>query len=134
MTQKSFAIAAILAIAVALMSTVFPTITLEQAYAEEDEHNDDEEEYTEDESSDETDEETDNEEEEYTEDEDSNGDSSETSTEQEMEQKNVCSGWAVCVNTAGNTEDSKSIIVGNAGAADSIAQIAQIPMLIALPF
>jgi cytoskeletal protein RodZ len=133
MTQKSFAIATILAVAVALMSTVFPTITLEQAYAEEDEHND-EEEYTEDESSDETDEETDDEEEEYTEDEDSNGDSSETSTEQEMEQKNVCSGWAVCVNTAGNTEDSKSIIVGNAGAADSIAQIAQIPMLIALPF
>jgi hypothetical protein len=125
MTQKSFAIAAILAVAVALMSTVFPTITLEQAYAEEDEHND-EEGYTEDESSDETDDE-----EEYTEDEDSSGDSSVTSTEQEMEQKNVCSGWAVCVNTAGNTEDSKSIIVANADADDSIAQI---PMLIALPF
>jgi cytoskeletal protein RodZ len=130
MTQKSFAIAAILAIGVALMSTVFPTITLEQAYAEEDEYNDEEEESTEDESS----EETDDEEEESTEDEDSNGDSSETSTEQEMEQKNVCSGWAVCVNTAGNAEDSKSIVVANADAADSIAQIAQIPMLITLPF
>ena len=34
-----------------------------------------------------------------------NGDSSETGTEQENEQKNVCSGWAVCINIAENDKD-----------------------------
>jgi hypothetical protein len=29
-------------------------------------------------------------------------DESETNTEQEIKQKNVCSGWAVCINTAEN--------------------------------
>jgi hypothetical protein len=32
-------------------------------------------------------------------------DESETNTEQEIKQKNVCSGWAVCINTAENLID-----------------------------
>jgi hypothetical protein len=35
-----------------------------------------------------------------------NGDESETETEQVTKQKNVCSGWAICVNDARNTQDS----------------------------
>jgi hypothetical protein len=31
---------------------------------------------------------------------------SETETEQEIDQKNVCSGWAVCINDAENNIDS----------------------------
>lgn len=40
---------------------------------------------------------------------------SETETEQEIEQKNVCSGWAVCANDAQNTEDSP-IVAGTTSA------------------
>jgi hypothetical protein len=39
-------------------------------------------------------------------------DESETSAEQKIKQKNVCSGWAVCTNIAGNRENSA--IVANA--------------------
>ena len=55
-----------------------------------------------------------------------NGDSSETGTEQENEQKNVCSGWAVCVNIAENAQDT----TGGAGVAPSASDA---PFQLALP-
>jgi hypothetical protein len=55
------------------------------------------------------------------------GDSSETGTEQESEQKNVCSGWAVCINKATNAEDST--IGGGLG----VQTVSETPMLLSLP-
>ena len=55
------------------------------------------------------------------------GDTSETGTEQESEQKNVCSGWAVCINEATNAEDSA--IGGGLGA----LTVSDTPMLLSLP-
>ena len=52
---------------------------------------------------------------------------SETGTEQESEQKNVCSGWAVCINKATNAEDSA--IGGGLGA----QTVSETPMLLSLP-
>ena len=57
------------------------------------------------------------------------GDSSETGTEQENDQKNVCSGWAVCINEAANAEDS----VGIVGGADGASISNEIPMILSLP-
>ena len=42
---------------------------------------------------------------------------SETETEQEIKQKNVCSGWAICINEAANTEDSGLAATAIAGVA-----------------
>ena len=136
MRRKSFAIVAMLVIAAALMSSVIPSGSINVAFAEndysqnrsseEDRHSEDEsnfeeeeEEEEEDDSTRSNDEDDDNEgesednvrsqdEDENSEDEENgdNGDSSETGTEQENEQKNVCSGWAVCVNIAANAQDS----------------------------
>jgi hypothetical protein len=55
------------------------------------------------------------------------GDSSETGTEQESEQKNVCSGWAVCINKATNAEDS------TIGGGLSAQTVSETPMLLSLP-
>lgn len=55
-----------------------------------------------------------------------NGDSSETGTEQENEQKNVCSGWAVCVNIAANAQDT--------GAAGVALSASDTPFQLATPF
>jgi hypothetical protein len=58
------------------------------------------------------------------------GDSSETGTEQDDNQKNVCSGWAVCINEAANAKDSVSIVDG----ADAAPMSDEIPMRLSLPF
>jgi hypothetical protein len=58
------------------------------------------------------------------------GDSSETGTEQDNNQKNVCSGWAVCINEAANAKDSVSIVDG----ADAAPMSDEIPMRLSLPF
>jgi cytoskeletal protein RodZ len=134
MRRKSFAIVAMLVITAALMSLVIPSGSINVAFAEndysqnrsseEDRHSDDEsnfeeeEEKEEDDSTRSNDEGDDNEddseddirsqdEDENSEDEENgdDGDSSETGTEQENEQKNVCSGWAVCINVAENAKD-----------------------------
>jgi hypothetical protein len=141
MRHKSFAIVAMLVITAALMSSVIPSGSINVAFAEndysqnrsseEDRHSEDEsnfeeeEEEEEDDSTRSNDEDDDNEEDSEdnvrSQDEDENsedeenredGDSSETGTEQENEQKNVCSGWAVCVNIAANAQDT----TGGAGA------------------
>jgi cytoskeletal protein RodZ len=56
-----------------------------------------------------------------------NGDSSETGTEQENEQKNVCSGWAVCINVAENAEDVA------ASGADVASTASETPFQLAMP-
>ena len=138
MRPKSFAIVAMLVIAAALMSSIIPSGDLEHAYAEEgdysqdkdseengnteqesdhDENNDDDARSQDDENNDDDDENGDE------------GDSSETGTEQENDQKNVCSGWAVCINEAANAEDSVSIV----GGADAASIANEIPMELALP-
>jgi cytoskeletal protein RodZ len=155
MRLKSFAIVAMLVIAAALMSSVIPSGSINVAFAEndysqnrsseedrhsEDESNFEEEEEEEDDSTRSNDEDNDNEEDsednirsqdedENSEDEENgdNGDSSETGTEQENEQKNVCSGWAVCVNIAANAQDT----TGAAGVASTASEI---PFQLATPF
>jgi hypothetical protein len=57
-----------------------------------------------------------------------NGDSSETGTEQENEQKNVCSGWAVCINVAENAKDATTT------GADGAGTESEIPFQLATPF
>jgi cytoskeletal protein RodZ len=156
MRLKSFAIVAMLVIAAALMSSVIPSGSINVAFAEndysqnrsseEDRHSEDEsnfeeeeEEEEEDDSTRSNDEDDDNEEDsednirsqdedENSEDEENgdNGDSSETGTEQENEQKNVCSGWAVCVNIAANAQDT----TGGAGVALTAGDA---PFRLALP-
>ncbi|HET9357905.1 MAG TPA: hypothetical protein VFN98_07420 [Nitrososphaeraceae archaeon] len=159
MRRKSFAIVAMLVIAAALMSSVIPSGSINVAFAEndysqnrsseEDRHSEDEsnfeeeeEEEEEDDSTRSNDEDDDNEEDsednvrsqdedENSEDEENgdNGDSSETGTEQENEQKNVCSGWAVCVNIAANAQDS-----GAAGAGLGALTASETPFQLATPF
>jgi hypothetical protein len=159
MRRKSFAIVAMLVIAAALMSSVIPSGSINVAFAEndysqnrssdedrdrEDESNFEEEEEEEEDDStrsydeDDDDEEEDSEdnvrsqdEDENSEDEENgdNGDSSETGTEQENEQKNVCSGWAVCVNIAANAQDS-----GAAGAGLGALTASETPFQLATPF
>ena len=156
MRRKSFAIVAMLVIAAALMSSVIPSGSINVAFAEndysqnrsseEDRHSEDEsnfeeeeEEEEEDDSTRSNDEDDDNEEDsednvrsqdedENSEDEENgdNGDSSETGTEQENEQKNVCSGWAVCVNIAANAQDT--------GAAGVALSASDTPFQFATPF
>ena len=158
MRRKSFAIVAMLVITAALMSSVIPSGGINVAFAqnyysqnlssEEDRHIEDEsnfeeeEEEEEDDSTRSNDEDDDNEEDsednvrsqdedENSEDEENgdNGDSSETGTEQENEQKNVCSGWAVCVNIAANAQDS-----GAAGAGLGALTASETPFQLATPF
>jgi hypothetical protein len=155
MRRKSFAIVAMLVIAAALMSSVIPSGSINVAFAEndysqnrsseEDRHSEDESNFDEEEEEQEDDNtrsnggDDDNEEDsednvrsqdedENSEDEENgdNGDSSETGTEQENEQKNVCSGWAVCVNIAANTQDT--------GAAAAALTASDIPFQLATPF
>jgi hypothetical protein len=57
-----------------------------------------------------------------------NGDSSETGTEQENEQKNVCSGWAVCINVAENAKDTTTT------GADGAGTESEIPFQLVTPF
>ena len=156
MRRKSFAIVAMVIITAALMSSVIPSGGINVAFAEndysqnrsseedrhsEDESNFEEEEEEEDDSTRSNDEDDDNEEDsednvrsqdedENSEDEENgdNGDSSETGTEQENEQKNVCSGWAVCVNIAANAQDT-----GAAGAGGTLAA-SETPFQLATPF
>ena len=156
MRRKSFAIVAMLVITAALMSSVIPSGGINVAFGENDysqnrssdegRHSEDEsnfeeekEEEEEDDNTRSNDEDDDNEddsednirsqdEDENSEDEENgdNGDSSETGTEQENEQKNVCSGWAVCVNIAANAQDT-----GAAGVAPSASDT---PFQLATPF
>jgi cytoskeletal protein RodZ len=126
MRRKSFAIVAMLVTVAALMSSVIPSVSVNVAFAEEDNYSQDssqgsrdgedksnhEEEEEDGESARSNDEQDDDEEdsEDYTGSHDGensdDGDGSEPETEQENRQKNVCSGWAVCVNEAENAEDS----------------------------
>ncbi|MDQ4012963.1 MAG: hypothetical protein M3146_04470, partial [Thermoproteota archaeon] len=148
-----FAIVAMLVIAAALMSSVIPSGSINVAFAEndysqnrsseEDRHSEDksnfeeEEKEEEDDSTRSNDEDDENEEDnirsqdedENSEDEENgdNGDSSDTGTEQENEQSNVCSGWAVCINVAENTQDA----TGGAGVPLTAGAA---PFQLALPF
>jgi cytoskeletal protein RodZ len=140
MRHKSFAIVAMLVIAAALMSSVIPWKSVNIAFAEENNYSQDSSQGSrdgEDKSNHEDDEEEDGEsarsnDEQDDDEEDSkdytgshdgensdDGDGSEPETEQENRQKNVCSGWAVCVNEAENAEDSVTGAVGNATTEDT---------------
>ena len=157
MRRKSFAIVAMLVITAALMSSVIPSGGINVAFAEKDnysqESSSEEDRYSEDESNhEEEDEEEDgdstrsndghDDDEEDSEDNTrsdddgkdnddeengDNGDSSESGTEQESEQKNVCSGWAVCINLAENAEDV------TATGADVASTTSEIPFQLAMP-
>jgi hypothetical protein len=144
MRPKSFAIVAMLVIAAALMSSIIPSGDLEHAYAEESdysqdndseengntEHESDHDENNDDDARSQDDDGEDSDDENNDDDENGDeGDSSETGTEQENDQKNVCSGWAVCINEAANAEDSVSIV----GGADAASIANEIPMELALP-
>src|SRR5918999_1704294 len=158
MRRKSFAIVAMLIITAALMSSVIPSGGINVAFAEndytqnrsseEDRHSEDESNFEEEEEKEEDDstrsndegddDEDDNEDDIRSQDEDENsedeengdnGDSSETGTEQENEQKNVCSGWAVCANVAENAQDS-----GAAGAGLGALTASETPFQLATPF
>ena len=155
MRPKSFAIVAMLVIAAALMSSIIPSGDLEQAYAEggdysqdkdseengNTEHESDHDENSgsarsqDDDGEDSDDKDRDDDarsQDDEDRDDDENGDegdSSETGTEQGNDQKNVCSGWAVCINEAENAEDSVSIVDG----ADAASTSNEIPMVLALP-
>jgi cytoskeletal protein RodZ len=155
MRRKSFAIVAMLVIAATLMSSVIPSGSIEVAFAEEDNYtqdsNSEENRHSENHEDEDGDEGSDsarsNDEDDDEEDSDDNtnsrddgedsddeengdnGDSSETETEQENRQKNVCSGWAVCINVAENAEDS----AGGVAAASSTEAATETPMILALP-
>ena len=155
MRRNSFAFVAMSVIAAALMCSLIPSGSFEFVYAEEDENtqDDDSEENQhdgdesdneddgdnarsqDDDSGDEDENDEDNDDESSSsqdddESEDGNedgDDSSETGTEQESEQKNVCSGWAVCINVATNAESST---IGGGLPAQTVSEA---PMLLSLP-
>ena len=137
MRPKSFAIVAMLVIAAALMSSIIPSGYLEHAYAEEGDYSQDKDSEENGNSDHESDHAENNDDDARSQDDENNdddengdeGDSSETGTEQENDQKNVCSGWAVCINEAENAEDSVSIV----GGADAASIANEIPMELALP-
>ena len=149
MRPKSFAIVAMLVIAAALMSSIIPSGDLEHAYAEEGDYSQDKDSEENGNSDHESDHAENNDDDARSQDDENNdddarsqddenndddengdeGDSSETGTEQENDQKNVCSGWAVCINEAENAEDSVSIV----GGADAASIANEIPMELALP-
>lgn len=151
MRRNSFAFMTMSVIAAALMCSVLPSESFEFVYAEEDEgtqDNDSEENQNDDDGSDNEDdgdnarsqdddggddEDNDDEgsrsqDEDESEDDNEDGDdSSETGTEQESEQKNVCSGWAVCINVATNAESST---IGGGLPAQPVSET---PILLSLP-
>jgi hypothetical protein len=155
MRRNSFAFVAMSVIAAALMCSLIPSGSFEFVYAEEDEStqdNDSEENQhdgdesdneddgdnarSQDDDSGDEDENDENDDDESSrsqdddESEDGNedgDDSSETGTEQESEQKNVCSGWAVCINVATNAESST---IGGGLPAQAVSET---PMLLSLP-
>jgi len=137
MRPKSFAIVAMLVIAAALMSSIIPSGDLEHAYAEESDYSQDNDSEENGNTEHESDHDENNDDDARSQDDENNdddengdeGDSSETGTEQENDQKNVCSGWAVCINEAANAEDS----VGIVGAADAASISNEIPMILSLP-
>jgi hypothetical protein len=137
MRPKSFAIVAMLVIAAALMSSIIPSGDLEHAYAEEGDYSQDKDSEENGNTEHESDHDENNDDDARSQDDENNdddengdeGDSSETGTEQENDQKNVCSGWAVCINEAANAEDSVSIV----GGADAASIANEIPMELALP-
>ena len=137
MRPKSFAIVAMLVIAAALMSSIIPSGDLEHAYAEEGDYSQDKDSEENGNTEHESDHDENNDDDARSQDDENNdddengdeGDSSETGTEQENDQKNVCSGWAVCINEAENAEDSVSIV----GGADAASIANEIPMELALP-
>jgi uncharacterized ion transporter superfamily protein YfcC len=137
MRPKSFAIVAMLVIAAALMSSIIPSGDLEHAYAEESDYSQDNDSEESGNTEHESDHDENNDDDARSQDDENNdddengdeGDSSETGTEQENDQKNVCSGWAVCINEAANAEDS----VGIVGAADAASISNEIPMILSLP-
>ena len=138
MRPKSFAIVAMLVIAAALMSSIIPSGDLEHAYAEEGDYSQDKDSEENGNTEHESDHDENNDDDARSQDDDGEdsddengdeGDSSETGTEQENDQKNVCSGWAVCINEAANAEDSVSIV----GGADAASIANEIPMELALP-
>jgi hypothetical protein len=151
MRRNSFAFVAMSVIAVALMCSIIPSESFESVYAEEDESTQDNDSEENQHDGDESDngedgdnarsqdddggdgDENDDDESSRSQDDDSEdddgdeGDSSETGTERETEQKNVCSGWAVCINVATNAEDSTT-------EGGSMAQtVSETPMLLPLP-
>ena len=137
MRPKSFAIVAMLVIAAALMSSIIPSGDLEHAYAEESDYSQDNDSEENGNTEHESDHDENNDDDARSQDDENNdddengdeGDSSETGTEQENDQKNVCSGWAVCINEAANAEDS----VGIVGATDAASISNEIPMILSLP-
>lgn len=157
MRRNSFAFVAVSLIAVALMCSIIPSGSFGFVYAEEDESSQDNDSEENQQDSDESDneEEGDNaqsqdnddgaedenddensrtQDDDESDDDDGDGsDSSETGTEQETEQKNVCSGWAVCINVAANAEDSTIEGVGGAGGGLTAQTVSETPMLLSLP-
>jgi hypothetical protein len=157
MRRNSFAFVAMAVIAGALMCSIIPSESFEFVYAEEDDStqdNDSEESQHDGDESDneengdnarsqdddsEDEDENDDDESSRSQDDDSGdedenddgdgdgSDSSETGTEQESEQKNVCSGWAVCINVATNAEAST---IGGGLPAQTVSET---PMLLSLP-
>ena len=153
MRRNSFAFVALAVIAAALMCSIIPSESFEFVYAEEGESTQDDDSEENQHDGDESDNEEDGDnarsQDDNGEDEDENdddessrsqedddqsddgdedgGDSSETGTEQESEQKNVCSGWAVCINVATNAEASA---IGGGSPAQTVSET---PMLLSLP-
>jgi hypothetical protein len=138
MRRNSFAFVAMSVISVALMCSIIPSGIYKFVYAEDDstqdndseenQHDGDESDNEEDgdnaRSQDDDDGDDDDGDDDDGDDGDDSGDNSKTETEQETEQKNVCSGWAVCINVATNAEDSTGL------AAQTISET---PMLLSLP-
>jgi hypothetical protein len=133
MRRNSFAFVAMSVISVALMCSIIPSGSYKFVYAEEDESTQDNDSEENQHDGDESDNEEDGDNARSQDDDDGDdddgddgdeNDNSKTETEQETEQKNVCSGWAVCINVATNAEDSTGL------AAQTISET---PMLLSLP-
>jgi hypothetical protein len=139
MRRNSFAFVAMSVISVALMCSIIPSGSYKFVYAEEDDSTQDNDSEENQHDGDESDNEEDGDnarsqddddgddgdgDDDDGDDGDDSGDNSKTETEQETEQKNVCSGWAVCINVATNAEDSTGL------AAQTISET---PMLLSLP-
>jgi hypothetical protein len=138
MRRNSFAFVAMSVISVALMCSIIPSGSYKFVYAEEDDSTQDNDSEENQHDGDESDNEEDGDNARSQDDDDGDdddgddddgddgdeNDNSKTETEQETEQKNVCSGWAVCINVATNAEDSTGL------AAQTISET---PMLLSLP-
>jgi hypothetical protein len=138
MRRNSFAFVAMSVISVALMCSIIPSGSYKFVYAEEDESTQDNDSEENQHDGDESDNEEDGDNARSQDDDDGDdddgddddgddgdeNDNSKTETEQETEQKNVCSGWAVCINVATNAEDSTGL---------ATQTISETPMLLSLP-